>query len=374
MTYACCLPAAVLFSDRQNGLLLGALVPLQKATGMTSLFLHNVVDDYSLMYVPQLTQLTFLHLEPASIDSASLVFGPLLQAPLAAMTSLQTLQMEAGFGLCHRAGVAEEDLPLALPPNITYLEAAVPRCGPGMFWRHVAACTNLVSLDLNIQGGCFENDAAGHPSWMLYHVASSLVHLEELYIDGDSYRQPAFYTHLPEVLELLAGTQAAQQQQEEQGWDWRQLPVPPLAQEPADYNTVVVPPPNMGRLTALQGVRVHYCWPLDNTPYSSGWWLQCGGPHHWHALAGCSALKDVEGLHVSQPPPAGVKLPCVTKLQALLSTSPAATMDVLAAFPALQDLNLQLALRDEVEVSLLGAQCGGEGTATRVATPAGQRR
>lgn len=83
---------------------------------------------------------------------------------------------------------------------------------------------------------------------------------------------------------------------------------------------------------------------------SSSWWLLCSAPHHWAALAGCTALRRLRELHASQPPPAGLSFPHVTRLDLIVGTSPGDTVTVLGAFPALEELRLKLAPAPAAEV------------------------
>jgi hypothetical protein len=218
-------------------------------------------------------------------------------------------------------------LPLVLPPHLTRLEVLVPSCRPGRFWRHIAACTQLVSL--TVWKYCADA-AADHPSWMLRRLVDSLPHLQHFTLRGFGAAGDPI---LPGVLRLLASTEAGQQQQEEQGWDWADLAAPGLGATAA-YNTVVVPPPNIGRLTALRT--------LDFLGH--GYHFRCCGAHHWHALAECKALQQLHGLDAWQAPPVQVKLAAVTELQLLGAAPFNDTLAVLRAFPALQQLVLKLDL------------------------------
>jgi hypothetical protein len=317
------------------------VVPLQQATGLRSLTIDHLLDSYSLQYLRALTQLTELRLTPSRRDSVFLALSNPPRAPLADMTHLKalclgtevcddhlTLGTELRFGLSWEEDVNEADLPPVLPPHVTRLEIACqPWCLPGMFWRHIAACTGLVSLRMHIQ---FHTTALQHPSWMLHQLAGSLGCLEDLYLAGDHARFVAKEPpHLPEALGLLAATEAGQQQQEEQGWDWEDLAAPGLGAT-ARYNFVVVPPPNMNSFAALHTLKVE------------SWWLRCCGPHHWYALAGCRGLQQLQWLDAWAVPPAGVKFPGVTNLKLLMSSPTHGVSAVLGAFPALQQLQLKV--------------------------------
>jgi hypothetical protein len=167
--------------------------------------------------------------------------------------------------------------------------------------------------------------AAGHPSWMLYRLAGRLRHLQHLTLQGYGVEDTPI---LPALLANLAETPAGQQQQQERGWDWGDLAAPGLGGTNS-FNAVVVPPPNMGALSALQTLDFHHSH-----------YFRCCGPHHWHALAGCQALQQLHGLEAWQVPPAGVKFPGVTRLKILVATPLGDLVTVLGAFPALQQLRL----------------------------------
>jgi hypothetical protein len=324
---------------------MGAVVPLRQATGLRHLTIENLVAHDSLLSVALLTQLTELTLAPWDDGGTCLAVGDPPRAPLAATTQLQALCFTGEFPawLWNHEGQHEADLPLVLPPNLTRLEALVPTCGPGMFWRHIAACTRLVNLTVQV----YCESAADHPSWMLYHLANSLQGLQHLKVEGDvNYASLAF---LPEVLGLLAGTAAGQQQQEERGWDWEDLAAPGLGATAA-YTSAVVPPPNMGGLKGLQTLEFPY-----------GYRFRCCGPHHWHALAGCRSLQELQWVEAWQVPPADVTFLGVIDLEVLVSAPLlSATMTVLRAFPLLQQLVLQLEMPcAEVSCKLPLLSCRG---------------
>lgn len=333
-------------------MLMGAVVALQHATGLRSLDLDNLRDSRGLMYIALLTQLTSLSLAPGGVASLSVNNHP--DPPLFRMTGLRRLTIWAGFHLCLDEDVDEDDLPLLLPPNLTQLKVIVPRTQRhGGFWRHIAACTGLVELEVLVDD-CIRE---GHPSIMLQQLAGSLKGLRKLVLGGGADPGPrhAHVNYLPGVLGLLADTEAAQQQEEEQGWDWEEAPTTLLLglglglffTDLCPFSNVVLPPPNMGGFTALEELCVE-------RGTSSGWWLLCSAPHHWHALAACTALRRLEGLHAVQPPPAGVKFPGVTRLVAVTSTHPGDIAGVLRAFPALKQLELVLTPPPADEVGCVG--------------------
>jgi hypothetical protein len=312
---------------------MGAVAPLQQATGLRSLTFEHLADSCSLVYLPLLTQLTELSISPWRDEDVGLAVGNPPRTPLADMTHLRSLCLDQSdnlykFKLCEDDSVDQTTLPLVLPPNLTELEVAVPSCWPGTFWRQIAGCSQLVSLTVIMVFNDDVDAAADHPSWMLHHLAGCLPHLQHLSMHG--FGKPDT-PHLPVVLGVLAFTVAGQQQEEEHGWDWADLAAPGLGETAAD-NIVVVPPPNMGALTALQTVE-----------FGDGYQFRCCGPHHWHALAGCSALQELHWVEAWQVPPAGVKFPGVTDLK-LLVAPPGDTVSVLGAFPTLQTLRLELDL------------------------------
>jgi hypothetical protein len=315
---------------RLAGYLLGAVVPLQQAKALRTLTIPGLGDDCSLAYLPLLTQLTELRLDTQNehmYDVGLVVTG---KAPLAAMTGLRALSLGDGgrFHLCNFNSMNQATLPPVLPPHLTRLEVHPPHCQSGMFWRHIAACSQLVSLTVRYHS---VEAAADHPSWMLCRLAGSLPNLQHFTMGGFSCRPTL--PILQGVLGLMAGTQEAQQQQEEQGWDWGDMAAPGLASA-FPLTDVVVPPPNMGAFTALQAL---HCY--TNHP------CRCCGPHHWHALAGCSSLRQVYGLEAWAVPPAGVKFPGVTDLKlAIVPSVLSATTAVLGAFPALQQLRLVMSV------------------------------
>lgn len=240
---------------RQYGYLMGAVVPLQRATRLTSLNISNLGDSYSLMYLPLLTQLRELALKPCD-DSGDffLAINNPPRAPLAAMTDLLSLKVFKGFGLSQRE-VDEEDLPLLLPPNLERLHVEFWSDTPSGFWRHIAGCTALVRLHLESSPrGQYE--VTKHPSWLLHTLARRLGRLQHLHLQGSPQWDDPSPDDLQQVLALLASTAAAQQQQEQHGWDWQQVSVPVLGpgdlhQHTCDHH-MLLPPPNMGGLSALQ--------------------------------------------------------------------------------------------------------------------------
>jgi hypothetical protein len=315
---------------RYSGYLLGAIVPLQRAAALRHLTLQVMPDHESLKYLPLLTQLRELELTDPWDDPA-LAYGDPCSAPLARMENLAVLKIRAGFQLSEHTAQSDAELPQVLPPNLTRLEVSVPACQLGAFWRQVAACSLLVELEVYQE--VEEPTAADHPSWMLCILAEHLHHLKKLVLQGRAWRQhPVNY--MPEVLLALASTEAGQQQQQEHGCDWQQPPVLVFGGE-RDLCNVVVPPPNMGSFPALQDLQVPFTW-LD------GWWLLCSAPHHWRALAACTALQRLESLQASCPPPAGVKFAGITFLLTAVGTSPGDTIALLGAFPALRELELKL--------------------------------
>jgi hypothetical protein len=103
---------------------------------------------------------------------------------------------------------------------------------------------------------------------------------------------------------------------------------------PAEH--IVFPPSNFLGLSFLRELH------LDGL-----WWLLVSAEDAWEALAGCSTLQSLRGLHTCEPPPAGVTLPGVTCLAVTTGTSPSGTLGVLGAFPALRELQLVLVPQQE---------------------------
>jgi hypothetical protein len=329
---------------------MGAVVALQRATGLRSLLLIDVTDSHGLMYIPLLTQVTDLYM--AGVEGiASLVVGDPPKSPLLQMEGLRSLSLMPGWHLCNNWEVDEAGLGPVLPPKLTALEVFVPSTQqPGMFWRHIAVCTDLVTLEV-LAGSRL---AADNPSIMLQVLAGHLKGLTQLLL-GEGYHVADDHSvnQLPEVLGLLASTEEAQQQEEEQGWDWQQPPELLLGPEAISigcvHNNVVIPPPNMGGLSALQSLQLQ-------DGLGNGWWLVCSAPHHWVALASCRQLRELVGLHASQPPPGDVKFPGVTSLFLGARTGAGGAVEVLRAFPAVRDLELLLVPPTAEEVSHLPGQ------------------
>jgi hypothetical protein len=216
-------------------------------------------DSYSLMYLPLLTQLRELALTPCD-DGGDfyIALGNPPRAPLAAMTGLVSLKLTSAFGLAHDKHVDEAELPLLLPPNLEQLHVEFWHDTPSDFWRHIAGCSNLISIHLQTSP-CDEYCATDHPSWMLYTIAGSLGRLQHLHLQGSPCWEES-PGDLHELLSELAETEAAQQQEEQHGWDWMEDPVSVLGPgdlsqqaRPCD-NYIMLPPPNMGGLSALQSL------------------------------------------------------------------------------------------------------------------------
>jgi hypothetical protein len=318
---------------------MGAVVPLQQAKALRSLTINGLSDSYSLCYLRLLTQLTALQLAPGDVYNVGLVVGEAPQAPLAVLMQLRALCLsdDGAFHLTMGSSAKEATLPLVLPPHLTRLEVLVPDCRPGRFWRHIAACTGLVSLTVHTESS--SGAAADHPSWMLHQLAISLPNLQHFTLDG--FGRCAEHT-LPQVLGLLAATEAGQQQQQEQGWDWEDLTGLGLGPG-TDFKSVMVPPPNMGAFTVLRTLEFPTCY---------GYSFRCFGPHHWHALAGCKRLQQLRGFEAWGVPPAGVKFLGVTNLEVLVSHPLRDTVAVLGAFPALQQLELKFNAAGTQQVTL----------------------
>jgi hypothetical protein len=126
-----------------------------------------------------------------------------------------------------------------------------------------------------------------------------------------------------------------------------------IAGLPAGYAAtyLMVPPPGLPSFSSLKVLQ------LPSHGMSETWGLVCSAPHHWEALGGCTALQQLEGLHASQPPPAGVKFPGVTRLEA--AVAPGDVLGVLAAFPALKQLKLDAVFDESSVVGGAAAEARG---------------
>jgi hypothetical protein len=303
----------------------------------------NIVHTADLPHLQQLTQVTALYMHAGGGMGAPIVPKNPPSAPLAALRHLKRLVLPWGWVLTGNTG--DDDLndyncPLALPPNLTYLSVVSLECAPGSLWRHIGACTALEELEVTNKG----EGAHSHPSWGLHELAGSLAHLKKLEIlDWDVECKGNPVHRLAHLLRLLY---LPDEDVEPEELDAAlALAVPPVPVEGFDAavapHHMMLPPPNMAGFSSLEVLQ------LPN----GAWWLMCCQPHHWQALAGCSALRELHGLHAAQPPPAGVKFPGVTRLE--VTVAPGDAVRVLGAFPVLQKLkmtSIQLAPLDQVGV------------------------
>jgi hypothetical protein len=208
--------------------------------------------------------------------------------------------------------------------------------------QHVAGCRHLQELHVatNIV------DITTHLTMVLRALAGTLTQLRTLWVTEEDIEQFWGMQHLEMVIDMLLDAlpdaDSDDSDGEEQWW-----PRPPLGQaqgfdNPEGY--MAVPPPNMGGLPALQQLRMR------------GWWLVVSSKRHWRHLAACSSLRHLSNLHTTVPPPAGVAFPGVTQLEVTTSTSLGDTLTLLAAFPALKELKLDVVMQ-AVSANEVSAHC-----------------
>jgi hypothetical protein len=307
-----------------------ALIALRSAPALRSLDI-TVSNPGGLAYLPLLTQLTGLSVGWCwGLDGARL-------RPLVALPHLVSLQLR-GVDLCNTPA------PCALPPNLTRLELQGGCTLGRQGWtQHVAGCKQLQELFVVITNG---GDLHTHPTLVMEALAGQLTQLRKLVVEGEDLECEWGRQQLVDVLGQLQQDAAAQQDADSDNEDggnvagWA-VQLPQLAvgegqgwEVPEAY--VAVPPPNMGDLSALQHLE----------------WLVLSTDAYWRDLAACRQLQTLPELHVSAPPPAGVTFPGVTRLEVTTSTSQGDTLVLLAAFPALKELKLDVVLkthRDPVE-------------------------
>jgi hypothetical protein len=312
---------------REPGGMSSALLALRHAPALRRLQL-DLPDQFSLLYVAALTQLT--HLELRSWSFSLVVPFAFHSRPLASMPHLLSLELQ---GM-----VVNEDLPCALAPNLTHLR--MHDCwrngDDGDWWEHVAGCQHLRTLIV-------EGELAGlitlHPTMLLQSIAGQLTALQRLRIERDFAGSMVEVEDSRDILaEVMFEMQMIADPEEDEEIVLNWVPVPPLSghqlyEEAAAYTYVIVPPPNMGALTSLQQLDLQ------------DWWLVVSSERTWRALAGCSSLRSLKELHASVAPPAGVTFPHLTRLEVTTSTSPGDTVTLLGAFPALHNLQLTVAPR-----------------------------
>jgi hypothetical protein len=306
--FACCCS--------ERGCLSGALLGLRGAPALRRLKLE-VSDMYSLVYLPALTQLTYLELRSDYGGDAITIPDSAVIRPLADMPNLVSLKLsslEAGGRL-----------PCALPPNLTRLEMESCCDSSGPWDEHIGQCQHLKELEL---GHCSEINV--HPTLLVQSLAAAeLTALTQLKLELFEAVEENAEARLADALHTMFARAGIQQGE----WgDW--APNPPLNREngfDVVDACVMVPPPNMGNLSTLQHLNI------------DGWWLVVSHEVHWRALAGCSSLKSLQGLHASVPRPLGVIFRHLTRLEVTTSTSPGDTVTLLGAFPALQQLELTVA-------------------------------
>jgi hypothetical protein len=238
-----------------------------------------------------------------------------------------------------KADLNDYNCPLALPSNLTYLSVEWLECSQGSLWRHVAPCTALQELELQLA----VDAAHSHPSWGLHELAGSLGRLRKLVIKHEGMKGQGNALHcLADLLRLLylPGEDAGPEELDAA----LALAVPPMLIPGSDMSEaphhIMLPSPNMAQFSSLEVLQ------LPGKTHDS-WWLICCAPHHWQALAGCRRLKQLEGLHASQPPPPGVKFPGVTRLA--VTVAPGDVFQVLGAFPALVELSITSMFEGDTE-------------------------
>jgi hypothetical protein len=293
----------------------GAILALRAAPALRRLNVSLAVP-HSLAFLPVLTQLTELVVEGVEgVDDVPLTLD--IQsgdAPLAAMSNLVSLFL---------GGADLQPAPsCVLPPNLTQLGMWGVELGKAGWAQHVAGCRNLQVLNITTNTA----DITTHPTLVMQALAGQLPRLRSLCVQGEDQGVDWGVEQLEEVIDALRPDNDSDDSDGEEEW-W---PNPPLGQEQG-YK-VAVPPPNMGGLSALQTLRL------------AGWWLVVSSERYWRHLAGCSSLKSLSDLHAAVPPPAGVTFPGVTRLEVTASTSPGDTLALLAAFPTLQVLDLNVVL------------------------------
>jgi hypothetical protein len=319
---------------RPAGCLGAAFAGLKGAANLKQLTLFQIADTSDLPHLEQLSQVTYLYLGTQPGTSMPLVLDDPPSAPLAALGNLKELQLPWGWCLTGEDAHTtfnDYNCPLAFPPNLTSLQAVWVECSAGALWRHIAACTALEELELSEDG----DGARSHPSWALRELAGGLGRLRKLVIKHDGIegarnpvrrlRQLVHLLYLPQEENVAPGALEA-------ALALALPPMPVAGLQAADAaNHMMLPPPNMEKFSSLEVLQ------LPGGTHG-GWWLMASAPHHWQALAGCKALRQLEGLHASLPPPAEVKFPGVTRLE--VTVAPGDALRVLGAFPALRELKI----------------------------------
>jgi hypothetical protein len=297
------------------------------------------MESTSLVYLPVLTQLTHLtlqtHVQQAMHESIIVPRSELHRYPLADMVNLLSLKLDRLSAASRTTDV--DDMPCALPPNLTRLEMRNAFCdesaedGGLAWWPHVRQCQHLRELDVV----CPEGDSYAHPTLMIQAIAGHLTGLVQLCVRAEYLGSIAEKEDLEGVLDTMV-EQAGVNQEQQVGPNRRAWwPAPPLALARkwdgyVHEAYVMVPPPNMGGLTSLQHLII------------DEWWLVVSSERYWRALAGCSSLRSLKELHASVPPPAGVTFPHLTQLEVTTSTNPGDTVALLGAFPALRELKMRM--------------------------------
>jgi hypothetical protein len=313
------------------------LAALKRAAALRRLSLINVPDTFDLPHLKDLPQVTSLRLISSAYEGVPLVMSHWSTTPLAALPNCRSLELGGAWKLGDD-DVDEWTCPLALPPNLTSLHISGMVTTEGALWRHIAACSALEELELPAA----EESPLTHPSWALKQLAGSLGRLKRLTIPHETLKYGDLRSRLKVLLRKLYmpdNVQDPDADQQEVAAALRlavtaTLPVTGMDLSAADQHIMPLPH-NIAGFSSLEvlelpgGIR-------------NGWWLMCSVPQHWEALAGCTALQKLQGLHTRQPPPAGVKFPNVTSLEVVVA--PGDAVGVLGAFPALQDLSISSVL------------------------------
>jgi hypothetical protein len=302
---------------------------LQSAPALRGLKM-DLRNPYGLPFLPLLTQLSGLTLmgfwQPLPI-----VLG-YSHRPLAAISNLVSLQLHSGD--------LKPPGPSALPPNLTRLVLDACCVGQDSRVQHVAGCRQLQELHVIAH----DSHIYTHPTLVMQALAGQQLQLRKLCArlqnPGTAWGPGALRLVMEELKKDEAGSgdedEDGEEGEEEEDW-WPQLPLGADQGWPDPEGRVAVLPTDMGRLSSLQHLEFE------------GWWLVLSSDPCWRALGACHQLVSLPELHVSSPPPAGVTFPGVTRLEVTTSTSPGNTLDLLAAFPALKELKLDVVMQADFD-------------------------
>jgi hypothetical protein len=303
--------------------LTSALLSLRGAAALRRLLLHKP-DQQSMLYLPQLTQLTSVSIwgDGAFLLSikGSRFNDDHVRCPLSGMTNLVSLLLNVVSLIAH-------DGSPVLPPNPTslHLEWCWGRT-VGDWPEQIVQCQQLKELHLKGTG----DDIHSNPSVLIQEFAKHLPGLVGLQLTRPEGSERGGPRRLADAIAHMRQRAGRFWHGTEEEW----TPVWPLGRAgwrsvPEAY--IVVPPPNMGALSSLQHLRL------------TDWALVASSERYWRALGGCSSLRSLFELHTTVAPPAGVTFPHLTELDVTTSTSPGDTLALLGAFPALRELELTVA-------------------------------